>query len=343
MPIAGPPLSPGPPGRWQTFASIDGLPSANISDLAVAPDGGVWVSTTQGTAFFDGRSWQAYSNQNGMPDNGVMTVEIGGDGSVWFGGENWVSRFYHNEWSHFTQQEGLQKGFVLEMARSSDSGVWVGITGAGDDWAFGNGAAHISAPPAYSQAVKIQSFLPTNERIGGGLISAIAEVGETMWFAVNPEGTHRPGIGPATLWRLSGWQTVTERDDQWDQLDTNLTEGQVISTLESGPDGELWIGTSAGLLRIPPQGVDTFSISNAQRFSREMGLPSDRILSLAVSHNGRVAVGTEAGLAVMTGSEIEVYSTGDGLPDNTVRAVGISQNGEIWVGTPLGVGVLRPD
>jgi hypothetical protein len=341
-PNFGAPLTPAPPGSWQTFGSADGLPAANIADLAVDSTGGIWVATGKGAAFFDGRSWQAYTTIHGLPGIPVMTASIGGDESVWLGGENWVSRYSDGTWTHFTGQDGLQKGFVVEMTKGQNSGIWVGVTGAGDDWAFGNGAARFSPDPDNLSEWRIQSYPPTRERMGGGLVSAIAQVDTYgVWFAVNPEGTHRPDIGTTSVWRLRGWETVAEQDDQWEQLAAPFSAGEVLSAMEPGPQGELWVGTSKGLLRIPPESVKAFTLDNTRLVTTDMGLPANRILSLAVSLDGSVAAGTEAGLAIITKEGIEVYSMANGLPHNTIRAVGFSKKGEIWVGTPSGVSVLR--
>jgi ligand-binding sensor domain-containing protein len=70
-------------------------------------------------------------------------------------------------------------------------------------------------------------------------------------------------------------------------------------------------------------------------------LPSDRILSLAIDRDGRVWVGTDAGLAIITADGIERYATADGLASNSIRDIVLNDNGEGWLATPSGISVLR--
>jgi streptogramin lyase len=59
------------------------VPFAEISDLAVHPDGTLWVSSIHGLFFYDGVGWTRYGIAEGMPANQVHSLEIAPDGSVY--------------------------------------------------------------------------------------------------------------------------------------------------------------------------------------------------------------------------------------------------------------------
>jgi ligand-binding sensor domain-containing protein len=61
------------------------VPFAEISDLAVHPDGTVWASSFHGVFSYDGEEWTRYGMAEGMPVNQVDFVEIGPDGWVYAG------------------------------------------------------------------------------------------------------------------------------------------------------------------------------------------------------------------------------------------------------------------
>ena len=75
-------------------------------------------------------------------------------------------------------------------------------------------------------------------------------------------------------------------------------------------------------------------------FTTKNGLPSDNILSLYQDKQGRMWIGTDAGLSVYDGSTFTNYTAADGLLSDSVFAVLEDEGGEIWAGTPNGLNVL---
>ena len=65
-------------------------------------------------------------------------------------------------------------------------------------------------------------------------------------------------------------------------------------------DGSLWCGTRAGLSR--------WQNGQMTSFTKEDGLPSSRIRSLAVDSNDQLWIGTRAGLARFDNGKFTVYT-----------------------------------
>jgi len=62
------------------------VPFAEISGLAVHPDGTVWASSSlHGVFSYDGEEWTRYGMAEGMPSNEVHSLEIAPDGSIYAG------------------------------------------------------------------------------------------------------------------------------------------------------------------------------------------------------------------------------------------------------------------
>jgi len=76
---------------WDRFTADDGLPSGGINSVAVAPNGDVWVGTTDdfegdpsgGVARFDGESWTVFDETDGLHDKSAVALAVGPDGTVW--------------------------------------------------------------------------------------------------------------------------------------------------------------------------------------------------------------------------------------------------------------------
>ncbi|MGB9358252.1 MAG: two-component regulator propeller domain-containing protein [Acidimicrobiia bacterium] len=142
--------------RWDRFAAADGLPAGAINSVAVAPNGDIWVGTTDdsegeaagGVARFDGDDWNTFDEGDGLYANAVTAMTVGPDGIVWTvhagtdapatsteratGG---LSRFDGETWSP-TAIANVGAGFGWGGAAVDDSGtLWVssrwGVVGIG--------------------------------------------------------------------------------------------------------------------------------------------------------------------------------------------------------------------
>lgn len=73
---------------WSTLPA----PIAQINDMAIHPDGTVYVTSTEyGLFAYDGTDWVQYGVEEGLPYGGVNFVEIAPDGSVWVGTSNGIA------------------------------------------------------------------------------------------------------------------------------------------------------------------------------------------------------------------------------------------------------------
>lgn len=77
-------------GRRQTLP-LDELPGA-ITALAVAPDNSLWLGTTNGVVWFDGRDWHHFTAADGLAGNHIRQIAIAADGAIWFNSSGGISR-----------------------------------------------------------------------------------------------------------------------------------------------------------------------------------------------------------------------------------------------------------
>jgi len=151
-----------------------------------------------------------------------------------------------------------------------------------------------------------------------------------------------------------------------------------IQCLVQSPDGYLWIGTPAGLVRfdgikftgfnqhtvpllknknilslyvdhsqvlwIGTDGGGLYSVQDGkwENFSSRQGLSNDHVRAIISDWQNDLWVGTDYGLNRLNGSRIEVYTVDEGLPDNIITTLGIDNAGCIWAGTLQG-GAVKID
>lgn len=96
--------------------------------------------------------------------------------------------------------------------------------------------------------------------------------------------------------------------------------------LVPGPDGELWVGTGAGLARLHKGSWEVYTPQNSD-------LPDDAVQALAWGPDGALWVGTRGGLARFHDESWRVFTAADsGLPRGTVEALALGADGAVWVG-----------
>jgi signal transduction histidine kinase/ligand-binding sensor domain-containing protein len=151
------------------------------------------------------------------------------------------------------------------------------------------------------------------------------------------------------------------------QAQQGLPRAAILSIRQSR-DGYLWLGTQAGLYRF--DGVRFVAVSTSMaspsanvwikdlaedRESHQLWLASDGeglltvrapssgereiekqlsadVNCLLVTRDGRLAVGTNEGLAIWQDDRLVMYRTQDGLPDEHIFALGEAADGKLWIG-----------
>lgn len=105
-----------------------------------------------------------------------------------------------------------------------------------------------------------------------------------------------------------------------------------ISALAQTPDGYLWIGTNAGLIRYDGARFVTFGRG------RESVLPSNEVGALAVGRDGSLLVGLDEGGGLWRAARglVQVVE-GRRLGDRSIRSIAEAPDGTLWIGTTAGL------
>lgn len=120
-------------GRWTGYTTAtSGLPSDAVLDLAIGPDGTLWIATDNGLARFDGDGWSRFTPQNAdLVSAHVSEVAIDADGTVWTvahtaSQELGLSAYDGKRWTRRDPADsGLSAAVVTELAVAPGGAIWL--------------------------------------------------------------------------------------------------------------------------------------------------------------------------------------------------------------------------
>lgn len=278
-------------GRVTTFGESDGIPDGQITSLYQDGSGSIWAGSVAGLFRFDGRRW----NRVMLPESGrdpVGAVRDDARGGLWAIGPQAVFR-----------RPTADAPFEVVERIAVASNVWQSLSmdRAGRMWMtdFEHGVRLLGDRGTQS---------PLRQWRGWG-VQILHDSHGTMWVATRGQGLWRVNDAGPT----STPSVITSRD--------GLVNDAVQAVLEDR-DGNIWIGTPAGLQRLSPHRVTP---------RRDLGV----VRVLETTPDGSVWVGTSEGLSRITPSGRRVAA--EGLPGAVVLTMHTDRAGGLWVSTERGV------
>src|SRR6185436_1869911 len=316
VPVPG--VSSVPDGRpaFRFFSSEHGLPQNTPQSFALDQRGFLWTGTQDGAAVYNGRVWKTVDMPNREESNNIFDILAGADGSVWFATTVGLARLHEGRWTLFRQEAGLPSNRILSLAEERDGSRTVLWAGTDKGLARWDGTAWT--------ALDIKAAGLPNERVRSLLAIQTAQ-GPVLWA-----GTSR-GLARRAGGRWTSFPVGSGPPD--------AVVNDMLAT-RSGGRTVLWAATDGGgLLRY-----------DGERWMAEEGLPSDRVLSLALLDSGtgeELWAGTSEGLARRSCGTWTIYNTENaGLPSDQIRRLFASRSGGrplLWIGMSAGgMAVLNP-
>lgn len=252
---------------WQLYRKTStGLPTNNLSAVAVGPDGRVWAgtgglrdSTGNGLAVLNPTTsqWTRYTVSHGLPSDLITGIVAAPEGDVWisaapywlngvrFGGG--VGLLRNGEWTAWTPTNSrlvADYADVRALGRDRRGGIWAG------GWRY-------EGPSLLTDWPSVQAI--ANRYAGGewaswsfpkdGWVTSIAVDPDNRLWVGTSRGGYEPDLSAGGLW-------VYDRST-WTRLDTNagLADND-IQAVTVDADGTIWIGTiDHGLSRYNPAGA----------------------------------------------------------------------------------------
>ncbi len=281
---------------------LPGKPTQSGDGLNLDQEGRIWAATDSGLACFEkDRSW-VLDESHGLPSPWANATMTDREGCLWVAAEG-VHRLQGRFlWSAFTRKQGLPVEAVWNLHQSRDGTLWA---------ATPRGLA----------------------RMGNGAWALVPETRERGFYAIaeSPDGGLWAGGVPAEnkpstiFYRAPG--QVLFKEIPLPSVNQNL-----VSTLASGTDGTLWIGTQgAGLHRLRKADARPGSPFACERVVIPGGTPEETINRVLVDREGLVWSAGDQGLGLFNGHSWRRYGPPDGLKDSNLSGLARDPKGNLWV------------
>ncbi|WP_158677942.1 ligand-binding sensor domain-containing diguanylate cyclase [Pseudoalteromonas sp. T1lg76] len=314
----------------ETWDTRDGLPHNSINALAQTPDGYIWAGTWEGVARFNGRKFTLFTRgeETGLPDSGIRSLSLDSQTHELYvaGSRGGVSSVKGNFW-----QALPAAAYMINFAlRVSDGALWLALEDGGvvrryqgQDLHFLTGAStyHVleqgdkvwvaSSDGLYVyQNGQMQRPETTNNALNG------------MTYKLALDHNQRLLVGAEQgIWR--------EENRGFKLLDKALKH-ESVSAVMVDYRGDIWFGTiNHGLFRYSEFGLE--------KLDANVGLPSNRILSLLEDQERSIWIGTNAGLFRLRQAPFTTLSHSRGLSGDYVRTLLSHSDGYLYLGTSNGL------
>jgi signal transduction histidine kinase/ligand-binding sensor domain-containing protein len=281
---------------WQV---PQGLPQATIHSIRQTQDGYLWLGTQTGLVRFDGIRFTSIGEASGLswPKVWIRDLVEDAEHHLWLATDgNGLIRLGDGAAKQFTIADGLPSDSINSLFYDADKTLWV---------CTNRGLAR--------QAGEKFTVYRTEQGLASDDVRAVCRgKDQTLWAA--------GAGGQLSVWNGSGFSAR--------RLSSAGAQAGVQDLLCSR-DGTLWVGTTAGLVRIR-DGVE-------KRFGIEDGLADNFVYCLAEGADQTIWVGTKDGFSRLRNGEIESFRAKDGLSQSTVYTLFEDREGSLWVGTKHGL------
>jgi len=239
-------------GRITSYSQKDGLPPSTVRSLVRDRQGRIWAASLTGLSQFDGLVWRRIG-ADWYFSGGATAALVDHAGTVWIGTQDVVAFLLEGTGKFQTAAAGLN--YVTSLAEATDGTVWMSQL---------NGPVR-PVRPAFTgnelqdlHSASLKSFFDDRGSLW------VSTIGNGLWRAAYPD---RLDIRKAEPLKLAEHYTHA------DGLSSDY-----IETIFQDSEGDIWVGTNAGL--------DRFRQSAAISVS----LPSQPFMSLAPGDRGTLWV-----------------------------------------------------
>ena len=361
---------------FKSYGASLGLANIGVNEIEEDAAGFIWVGTDDGLYRYDGYRFDAFGLRQGLPSTEVMSLNEDSRGVLWAGTRAGLARWNGHAFDAVALAGAPEGAPVVDVVQGP-GGMWVAspaglFLGEGatlqraPSWPGGEATAIYKEPRSprlwvgqWDGDAHLQAFDAGQWRRFDGpeghpkeRIDAIAQDGDgrlwvrtarNLWMKAPETDTFTLVTTPFPLDAQRGYIATDKRGALWVSTDHGLYRRDGEHWIDYGVsegnraliedrEGSIWFGLQ-GLHRLLGRGV-------LHSYSEREGLPGVVVWSVMRGQDGRLWVGTDAGLAWADG---ERFVTVPGTERNLIRSIVQAPDGALYLTGVPGNDLLRYD
>ena len=284
------------------FTNASGFSGTVASVFCEDRDGNLWIGSAKiGLVRFADNKFTAFTQSDGLSGEDVSSLLEDREGNLWVGTyRDGLNQLQNGKFLTYTTKEGLSHNIVWQIQEAQDHSLFI---------CTNQGLTHLTNG-------KLTRFV--TGYFNSTVYCAVQDQSGNWWAGTqsnglvqfHPDLPNRPPLATFTT-------------------QTGLPSNQVRA-LSEDTQGNLWLGTPAGLCRKSGATITTFTTEN--------GLPLNVILAITCAKDGSVWVGTDGGgLTRFQNGQFTTFTRTEGLPSNVILSLYEDVDGILWVITNAGL------
>lgn len=319
---------------FQNFTVENGLSQSQILALFQDDYGELWIGTNQGGLNrYDGRSFKVFNKDNGLIDNLVFSLGHDHRKRLAIGTAGGLTIMDGRKFYSLDTTDGLPHNGVLKIFTDLAGTTWIG-TGKGLAKMVGDSVR----PFPLDTLLDKSTILNIRQGADANLWFCTVQNGVFRWDGVSVKryGTEQglpmnyvfdvlPMADSAWVFNYRGLFKL--RSDTLTELKgPSLKAGTIYYSYTQDRSGNIWLGTSTGVLK--------YNGRTYQSFSTENGLVDNNIWKLLEDREGNMWFASKTnGVSKLNSERLRIFDSEELFPFKAVNSVFTDNTGKVWIGT----------
>ncbi|HNB72283.1 MAG TPA: two-component regulator propeller domain-containing protein [Acidobacteriota bacterium] len=346
---------------FDSWTTDNGLPQNGLRAIAQTPDGYLWFTTFDGLVRFDGVRFTVFnrSNSKGIHSNRFTNLYVDQEGNLWAATEDKSLTIYrHGQFTSYTQADGLPEGLggthIFEFKSGPQGEVLIlSATGwyqlRGQEFIFVEAADpnkhhKIYFGPSGTQWTVTEHAVYASK--DGNLTTYpleinLPELSPTVRLPniQDHDNVYEDRHGNLWLGDLSGLYCLRDGAIRFYGEDDGIPANTLFHSFWEEPDGSLWFAT--GESDFSGIGLVRYKNNRFTAWGTEVGLSSDRILSVFKDREGTIWLAANRGLNRLRHQVVKPFPSQSGGVHREIYPILQTHTGDIYVGSNHGLAQIR--
>jgi len=319
-----------------SFTNMPELPDGDVTALCASRDGSLWIAVNSRVARYQHGTLTSFARDETLAGSEFTEMTEDHDGVIWAGGRSGLFRFRNDRWERIGPAQRFPSSTVTSLYVDRRGDLFVGSISPGLSHLKRGAEAfeRLASPPRVhgisvdpAGAVWVADYLRGYRQITFEGPPASSTVGNQREYGYRVTHDRRGQMWVAT--QGTGLVRIGQSNAQGTDIERFTTQNglahNVISALLEDREGNIWVGTTAGLSRLSEASF------KSEATSRRL------ITSLAATSDGAVWASTSDGLIRYDRGRRTTFTEADGLPGNYTTTLFEDAHQVLWVGTDRGM------